>query len=152
GAAAGAGGGGNPFEGFDFSGFQNGAGFEDINFGDIFSDFFGGTRERVRRGRDISIDLELTFAESVFGVDRKVLITKVSNCETCGGSGGKPGAGTTECKTCNGKGQLRDTRKSFFGQVTMTRVCDACNGSGKIPKEKCVTCHGAGVLRKEEEI
>lgn len=136
-------------EGFDFSGFQ---GFEDINFGDIFSDFFGGTRGGVRRGRDISIDLELTFAESVFGSERKVLITKTSTCGTCAGSGGKPGAGTKECSTCNGKGHFRETRKSFLGTVTTDRVCETCRGSGKIPKEKCATCHGLGVLRKEEEI
>lgn len=141
--------GGSPFEGFDFSNFQ---GFEDINFGDIFSDFFGGTRERVRRGRDISIDLELTFAESIFGVERKVLITKTSSCTVCGGSGGKPGAGTKTCETCNGKGQIRETRRSILGSVSTQRVCETCHGSGKVPKEKCATCHGAGVLRKEEEI
>ncbi len=142
--------GSSPFEGFDFSGgFQ---GFEDVNFGDIFSDFFGGTRERVRRGRDISIDLELTFAEAVFGVERKILITKTSSCGTCAGSGGKPGVGTKECTTCNGKGQIRETRKSFLGSVTSTRVCESCHGSGKVPKEACATCHGRGVLRKEEEI
>lgn len=147
---SGGGGGSNQgFEGFDFSGFQ---GFEDMNFGDIFSDFFGGTRERVRRGRDISIDLEVTFAESVFGIERRVLVTKTSACSSCGGSGGKPGSGVKECQTCNGKGQIRETKKSFIGSISSVRTCATCFGSGKVPKEKCGACHGAGVLRKEEEI
>jgi molecular chaperone DnaJ len=146
-------GGASPFGDFDFSGYTgNFEGFENVNFGDIFSDFFGGTRERVRRGRDISIDLELTFAESIFGTERKVLITKTSSCTTCSGSGGKPGVGTKACEVCNGKGQIRETRKSFFGSVSTTRVCENCAGSGKVPKERCTTCNGKGVLRREEEI
>lgn len=146
-------GGGSPFSDFDFSQYTgNSQGFEDINFGDIFSDFFGGTRERVRRGRDISIDIELTFAESVFGVERKVLLTKMSACRTCEGTGGKPGSGTKACETCNGKGQIRETKKTFLGSVQTTRVCETCFGSGKVPKEKCAMCHGKGVDRREEEI
>jgi len=148
--SGGGGGQGSGPEGFDFSGFQQG--FENIDFGDIFSDFFGGARERVRRGRDISIDLELTFAESIFGTERKVLITKTSSCMACGGSGGKPGVGTKTCETCNGKGQIRESRKSFLGTVSTTRVCETCRGSGKIPKDKCANCHGVGVERREEEI
>lgn len=147
--------GGSPFEGFDFSNFTgngNFEGFEGVNFGDIFSDFFGGGRPGVRRGRDISIDLEVSFAEAVFGVERKVLLTKTSTCDTCSGSGGKPGSGTKQCETCNGKGQIHETRKSFFGSVSTTRVCEVCAGSGKIPKEKCTTCSGRGVIRREEEI
>lgn len=153
GGGGGASGGGSPFGDFDFSGQSgNFEGFENINFGDIFSDFFGGQRERTRRGRDISIDLEITFAESVFGVERKVLITKVSSCATCAGSGGKPGVGTKTCETCNGKGQIHESRRSFLGSVSVSRICDICLGSGKIPKEKCATCSGLGVLRREEEI
>ncbi len=136
--------------GFDFSGFQ---GFEDFNFGDIFSEFFGGGRRgQGRRGRDISIDLELSFAESVFGTVRKVLLTKASPCVTCSGSGAKPGTELKTCATCNGKGKIHETRESFFGSVSTVRACEICHGSGKIPKEKCAVCHGAGVTRGEEEI
>ncbi|MEK7390870.1 MAG: DnaJ domain-containing protein, partial [Patescibacteria group bacterium] len=73
------------FGGFDFSQFtQGGNGFGDMNFGDIFSDFFGGGRgERSRRGRDISIDAELSFEEAIFGVTRKILLNKTSTCRTC---------------------------------------------------------------------
>ncbi len=154
GARPGPGGGGSEdMGGFDFSGFTS-SGFEDIDFGDIFGEFFGGggRGREARRGRDISIDLELSFAEAVFGVERKVLLTKTSRCETCNGSGGKPGTALDTCPTCNGKGKIRETRRSFLGSVSTTRTCETCRGSGKVPKEKCSTCRGAGVVRKEEEI
>ena len=151
---SGAGGNAGPdMGGFDFSGFTGGqAGFEDFNIGDIFGDIFGGGSGRVARGRDISIDIELTFAESVFGAERKVLITKTSRCEVCHGSGGKAGTEMTTCTTCNGKGRVHETRRSFFGSISTTRTCEVCRGSGKIPKEKCAPCHGAGVVRRQEEI
>ena len=92
-------GGSGGFEGFDFSGFQNGgfqgagAEFDFGNLNDIFSDFFGGGmgggRQQQRRGRDISTEIQISFSDSIFGVDRKVLITKTSKCITCNGSGAK---------------------------------------------------------------
>ncbi len=136
------------FNGFDFSG----QGFNTEDLGDIFGDIFGGGREKVNRGRDISIDLELSFDESIFGVERKVLISKLSTCEICKGSGGKPGTTLDKCKTCNGNGKIRENRRSFFGSVSVTRSCDTCGGTGKMPKEKCGTCHGERVLKRQEEI
>lgn len=143
------------FAGFDFSGGGN---TEAFDLGDIFSQFFGGAaggaggRSRVPRGRDISIDIELTFAESIFGVDRKVLLTKTSTCTTCSGTGAKPGTEFTTCSTCNGKGKIRENRRSMFGSVSVTADCTTCHGTGKMPKEKCQTCSGAGVVNKQEEI
>lgn len=148
------GGGGAGMGGFDFSGFTN-QGFGNINFedlGDVFGEMFGSQRERTPRGRDISIDLELTFEEAVFGVERKVLITKTSICETCSGKGGKKGSAMQSCKKCNGKGKIHEARRSFFGTINTTRSCDACGGIGEIPKEICEVCHGAGLIRKQEEI
>lgn len=152
-------GGPSGFEGFDFSGFargaQGGAEWQDFDIGDIFSEFFGGnmgTRSRVRRGHDISIDIELSFRDSIFGAERSVLLTKTSTCDKCSGSGAEPQSGTMTCPTCNGKGSIRETRKSFLGNVSTSRVCDKCFGSGKIPKEKCTMCSGMGVKRKQEEI
>jgi len=141
--------------GFDFSGFQ-GAGFEDLDLGSIFGEFgdlFGGAgRPRQKRGRDISIDLEIPFRDSVFGIERKILIAKLSVCQTCHGSGAKEGTELITCKICNGNGKVRETRNSIFGTFTNVRVCGACSGTGKTPKEKCSTCRGAGVMRREEEI
>lgn len=139
--------------GFDFSGFQQGESpFGDINFGDIFSDFFGGGGQRVRRGRDISIDIELTFEESIFGVTRKILLNKMTTCETCHGDGGEPGSAVSTCKACNGKGRIKEVRGTILGSFATERVCPTCEGRGKIPEVKCKTCKGAGVRRREVEI
>ncbi|MFA5744994.1 MAG: molecular chaperone DnaJ [Candidatus Paceibacterota bacterium] len=147
---------GNPFGGFDFSGFQQGFGQGGVEFdlGDIFGDMFGGGRgqSRTPRGRDISIDLEISFKDAVFGTSRNVLIAKVSTCELCKGSGAKPGTELETCKTCNGSGRIHETRNSILGQFTSARVCTACDGTSKIPKEKCPECKGQGTKRKEEEI
>ncbi|MDD2657615.1 MAG: molecular chaperone DnaJ [Candidatus Pacebacteria bacterium] len=150
-----AGGQGNPFAGFDFSQFQQGfgQGGVDFDFGDIFGDMFGGRGQaRTPRGRDISIDLEISFKDAAFGTSRTVLIGKISTCSLCKGNGAKPGTELETCKTCNGSGRVHEARNSILGQFTSVRTCTACDGSGKIPKEKCTECKGHGVLRKEEEI
>ena len=141
--------------GFDFSNFAQGfGGGQGVEFdvGDIFGDFFGGGARRTRRGRDISIDIELSFKESVFGVERTVLLTKVGTCEACEGSGAKKGTKLATCGTCNGAGKVHETKQTIFGAFSTTRTCNVCNGTGKVPEEKCTTCHGQGVLRKEEEV
>ncbi len=136
--------------GFDFSQFRDFADGFNFDVGDVFGDFFGGGRPR--RGRDISIDLELTFRESVFGAKRTVLLAKVSQCEHCSGSGGKPGTTQTTCSTCSGSGKIHETSSTFFGTFTSVQPCKVCRGTGKIPKERCEHCKGEGVYRKQEEI
>jgi len=148
---------GQGFGGFDFSGFQNGQGFDMGDLGDIFSEFFAGGGDmgggaRTRRGRDISTELHISFSDAVFGLTRKILLTKQSVCETCSGSGAKPGTKMEECKKCNGKGQIRETKRSFLGSFSSTKICEECGGSGQVPHEKCTACHGAGVLRKQQEV
>lgn len=154
--SGGAGGGeGQGFGGFDFSGFQGGfgqGGFEGVDLGDIFGDIFGGGRGGVQRGRDISIDLEISFKESVFGVERRVLLTKTSVCDNCSGTGAEKGSELESCKGCNGKGKVHESKSSVFGTFTSVRVCGECHGTGKVPKEKCKSCKGARVARKEEEV
>ncbi len=148
--------GGQGFGGFDFSQFQQGFGQgAEFDFGDIFGDMFGrggGGRAQTPRGRDISIDLEISFKDAVFGTSREFLIAKTSTCEICNGSGAKPGTKLDTCKTCNGSGRVHEVRNSILGQFTSVRACNTCDGTGKIPKEKCTSCKGNGVLRKEEEI
>ncbi len=150
----GGGGFGGGFEGFDFSQFTQGNanGFE-FDFGDIFGDVFGGGgRRQAKRGRDISIDIEISFEDSVFGVERTVLLNKVSKCDTCSGTGGEKGSEQITCSKCNGKGNIREVKRTFFGQFETQATCDTCHGSGKVPKNKCSTCHGEGVLKRETEI
>jgi len=155
------GGGYNPgqgFGGFDFSGFQNGAGseFDFGNLNDIFSDFFGGGmgggRAETRRGRDISTEIQILFSEAVLGVSKKISITKTSNCQTCKGLGAKPGTKMEKCKTCGGQGRIRETKRTILGSISSTRICETCLGVGETPKELCETCKGKGVLRREQEI
>lgn len=150
------GGGFNGFQGNwqDFAsqtGFDFGA--EGFDLGDIFGEFFGGgRRSQTKRGRDISIDIELAFEEAVFGVERNILLNKVSVCGTCSGTGGKKGTESVTCQTCNGKGKIREMKRSIFGSIEMARTCETCGGNGKVPKEKCDSCNGFGILKKEEEI
>lgn len=146
------------FGGFDFSGAQ-GFGNADFDFGnlnDIFSDFFGGGmgggRREARRGRDISTEIQISFSDSIFGTERKVLITKTSKCLTCHGSGARAGTKMETCKICNGQGKIRESKRTIFGNIASTKVCDVCLGTGEVPKEICETCRGKGVLRREEEV
>lgn len=145
------------FGGFDFSNFQGFDGFNgqnvEFDLGDIFGDIFGGTSgTRQARGRDISIDIELSFREAIFGDERSVLISKLSTCDTCGGSGAKKGTSSIACSACNGKGDIRETRNTFFGTIATTRQCPRCKGRGQIPEHVCDACRGEGVARRQEEI
>lgn len=146
------------FGGFDFSdfakGFGGGDGFtNEFDLGDIFGEFFGGGQgNRQKRGRDISIDVELSFEESVFGIERRVLLNKASLCDSCSGTGQEKGTGEKTCTTCNGKGKIRETKKSFLGSFSTVRTCSTCGGKGKIPEKPCSKCRGEGVLRKQQEI
>jgi len=150
--------GGQGAGGFDpsqYGGF--GAGGVEFDLSDLFGgfgDIFGGQGggRRVKRGRDISIDVEISFKDSVFGTKRSVLVTKVGKCDTCDGKGAKPNTEMSTCTTCNGAGRMHETRDSVLGAFTSVRTCPECEGVGKIPKEKCDTCAGRGVLRKETEI
>lgn len=154
GRVSGAGGGGGPQQGHSgFEGFGAG-GFDGVDLGDIFNDFFGGGGggSQTPRGGDISVDIEITFVESVYGAKRKVVLGKTSSCDTCSGSGAKPGTKMKKCAICNGKGKVTEMRRSFLGNFSTVRTCDTCHGSGNVPEEKCKTCSGLGVLKKQEEI
>lgn len=146
------------FDGFDFSGFSGGFGGQggsfEFDLGDIFGSAFGGggSRKQKKRGKDISIDIEVTFEESVFGVEKNVLLHKTSVCDHCHGSGGEKGSEMSKCSTCNGNGKVREVKQSFFGQFESIVECENCKGTGKIPKTKCSICKGAGVFKKQSEI
>lgn len=142
-----------------FGGFNQGD-FADMQFdfgdlGDIFGDMFGGGfggGQRQKRGRDISLEIDVPFTEAVFGTERNVLISKVSTCDTCTGSGAKPGTKKKTCTTCNGQGKIHDVKKTFMGNFQTVSTCSTCNGVGQIPEDKCTTCKGEGVYAKREEI
>lgn len=144
------------FGGFDFSGFgQGGQGFE-FDLGDIFGEFFGGGRAGGRSGRnrgaDITVDMLISFEESIFGTEKDIVVTKNSKCKTCDGNGAEPGSGIKTCSVCNGKGKVNETKRSFLGMVNTTKVCETCHGRGQIPNKKCQTCDGLGVEERAQEI
>lgn len=125
-----------------------GAGFGDA-FGDIFGDIFGGgggggrgQRNNVYRGADLRYNMEISLEDAAKGSETKIRIPVQASCETCKGSGAKPGKSPVTCTTCNGHGQVR-MQQGFF---SVQQTCPKCNGAGKIIKEddKCGTCHGAG--------
>ena len=106
----------------------------------------------MRRGRDISIDLEISFREGIFGTERRVILTKVNSCADCHGKGAKPGSTLKTCASCNGKGRLQETRRSFLGMFTAERMCETCAGAGKVPEMPCAGCGGVGVRRESGEV
>lgn len=140
------------FGGFNWADFQQSGNSFEFNINDIFGDMFGAGQRGQARGNDISIDIELSFADSVFGTTRKVLVTKNNTCTHCDGTGAKKGTEFVTCETCNGNGRIRETRKSIMGTFQTVRECDVCNGTGKRPKENCEFCRGTGVVRSQDEI
>ncbi len=131
-------------------GFGGGAGgsFSDI-FGDVFGDIFGGggrggSRGGPQRGSDLRYTMELTLEEAVRGVEKKIRIPTLTACNTCDGTGAKPGTKPKTCTTCHGQGQIR-MQQGFFA---VQQTCPSCRGQGTIIEDPCSSCHGRGV--KEE--
>ena len=123
------------------------AGFS--GFGDIFDAFFGGTTAGARRGRpqagsDLRYDLRITFEEAVHGTDKEIEFPILGRCETCDGSGAKPGTSATTCPQCNGRGEIRSVRQTMLGQMVNVSACPRCRGEGRIVAEPCETCGGDG--------
>jgi len=124
-----------------------GAGFG--GFGDIFDAFFGGTTAGARRGRpqagsDLRYDLRITFEEAVRGTDKEIEFAVLGRCETCDGSGARPGTTPTTCPQCQGRGEVRSVRQTMLGQMLNVTACPRCRGEGRIVDEPCDTCRGDG--------
>ena len=144
--------GGGGFGGFD--GFDFGGGFG--GFGDIFGDFFGGggssRRSGPMQGANLKTTVRITFEESVFGTEKELDLTLKEECETCHGTGAKPGTSPVTCPKCNGSGQVVYTQQSMFGMVRNVQECPDCNGTGQIIKEKCSDCGGTGYVKRRKKI
>jgi molecular chaperone DnaJ len=153
--------------GADFHGFNN---VNDIfsSFNDIFGSAFGGSvfeevfaggRGRARSrsqggmpGSDLKIRLRLTLEEIAGGVEKKLKIRRWKTCDTCHGSGAKPGSLKVTCPVCSGTGEVRHVSRSVFGQFVNVSMCSNCNGEGKIIKDPCDTCGGEGRVQGETTI
>ena len=150
--------------GVDPNGFGGAGGFGDFDFGgfgDIFETFFGGgagfstssaRRNGPQKGRDIRAGVEITFEQAAFGIEKKVDIFRMENCQKCNGSGAKPGTQTKTCTTCNGTGQVQYKQRTPFGQFVNVKACDHCHGQGTIISNPCSGCHGKGKVRKGKKI
>lgn len=152
--AAGANGGfGGGTGGFD--GFNGGAGFG--GFEDIFSSFFGGggaTRNpnAPRQGDDLQYRVDLTFEEAVFGVEKEVSYNREATCETCSGTGAKPGTSPVTCSRCHGQGVINVDTQTPLGMMRRQVTCDVCHGTGKEIKDPCPTCYGSGHEKKRHKV
>ena len=129
-----------------------GGGFADA-FGDIFGDIFGQARRgaggrQVYRGSDLSYAMEITLEEAAKGKDAQLRIPSWDECDTCHGSGAKPGTSPKTCTTCNGSGVVQ-MRQGFF---SVQQTCPHCRGTGKIIPEPCTTCHGQGKIKRQKTL
>ncbi|MSS64417.1 molecular chaperone DnaJ [Velocimicrobium porci] len=138
--------------GFDFSGMDMG----DI-FGDLFGDLFGGGRSRranngPMKGANIRTSVRITFEEACFGTEKELDLNLKDECNTCHGTGAKPGTSPETCSKCGGKGQVVYTQQSLFGMVRNVQTCPDCQGTGKIIKDKCSDCRGTGYINSRKKI
>lgn len=121
--------------------------------GGIFDEVFGGGQRGRRRsgphqqgtpGSDLRIKLALTLEEIAEGVEKKIKVKRQKKCDTCSGSGAKPGSSKSNCPQCNGTGEIRHVSRSMFGQFVNITSCAYCGGEGKIIKDPCSSCRGDG--------
>ena len=154
----GGGGPGGGYYSYSTSGFDGFGDFGDL--GDIFSSFFGGgfssNRSKAqagpRKGADLRYNMDLTFEEAFSGIEKEINITRDETCNTCHGSGAKPGTHAETCSMCGGTGQIKQVQTTILGQMQTTRTCPTCHGEGKIIKEPCGECRGKGTVRKSARI
>jgi molecular chaperone DnaJ len=139
-------------------GFRAGPGAEGFGgfaeaFGDIFGDIFGGGGRRgggqqVYRGSDLSYAMEISLEEAARGKDAQIRIPSWDSCDTCHGSGAKPGTSAKTCSTCNGAGTVH-MRQGFF---SIQQTCPNCHGSGRVIPDPCIACAGAGKIKRQKTL
>lgn len=138
--------------GFDFNGFGGEGGMG--GFESIFDTFFGGgfgggsRRNGPVQGNDLQHRISITFEEAAFGCEKQVDFFRNELCDTCGGTGAKPGTQPQTCPTCKGSGQVR----TGGGFMVTVRTCPTCGGEGKIVKDKCSACNGTGHVRRKRTL
>ncbi|HYD82275.1 MAG TPA: molecular chaperone DnaJ [Paucimonas sp.] len=134
-------------------GFGAGAGGFGDAFSDIFGDIFGGARGRssgpqVYRGADLRYNLEISLEQAAHGFDTTIRVPSWDECDTCHGSGAKPGTSPTTCTTCHGQGTVR-MQQGFF---SIQQTCHKCHGTGKIIPTPCPSCGGAGRIKRNKTL
>ena len=145
----------DPNRGHAGAGAEGFGGFAEA-FGDIFGDMFnqggrggrGAGGRQVYRGSDLSYAMEISLEEAAKGKNAEIRIPAWENCDTCHGSGAKPGTSPKNCPTCHGSGTVQ-LRQGFF---SVQQTCPHCRGTGKIIPEPCTSCHGQGKLKKQKTL
>lgn len=121
-------------------------------FDDLFGEFMGsrrgGKRTMRERGADLRYNLEISLREAHDGKTAQIRVPTSITCETCDGSGAKPGTSPSACRTCGGTGKVRASQ-GFF---TIERLCPACQGRGESIDDPCTDCQGAGRVTKERTL
>ena len=140
---------------YDFSGF-GGIDFdlEDI-LGSVFGGGFGSSSKKSQgptRGADIRTNMSLKFEEAAFGVKKEISITRNEKCDSCNGSGAKPGSRVITCDKCGGRGKIQMTQNTIMGAFSTVKTCDKCSGTGKVIETPCEKCSGKGIVRKSRKI
>jgi molecular chaperone DnaJ len=138
--------GGDPFGGFGGS-----------PFGDLFETFFGGgsgSRRRTGpvRGQDLTISVNLSFEEAVFGTEKEVEVLRLETCESCNGTRMKDGQTPPRCATCGGTGEVRRVQQTILGQFMTSNPCSSCRGEGVTITDPCSTCRGRGRTSQARQI
>ena len=126
-----------------FGGFGGFGGSQSFDFGDIFSQMFGGggsARQQNFQGADLQYSVEISLEEAATGIRKQITVPTYDECDVCHGSGAKPGSSATTCSTCHGTGTVH-VRQAIF-QIQQT--CPTCHGTGKEIKDPCTKCHGEG--------
>ncbi|MBI5686459.1 MAG: molecular chaperone DnaJ [Verrucomicrobia bacterium] len=118
--------------------------------GSIFEDFFGGGRQRggPLHGDDLRYDMEITFEEAIYGVEKEISVERLDACASCHGTGAAPGSHRTQCSMCRGRGRV--TRSQGF--LNISQECPRCGGEGESVDKPCPQCRGQGLARVQSRI
>lgn len=149
----------DPSSGGGFGGFGGfSGGFGDFDFGDIFSNMFGGggaSRNRANmpiEGDDIGVRVSISFEQAAFGCKKEISFARIEECGDCGGNGAAKGTKPETCQNCRGTGRVTVQQQTMLGYMQTQKSCQNCRGTGKIVKTPCKNCNGKGYIKVKKTL